>query len=45
MEDGEAGVPMDPAVLHVVEEPKFELDPVTIRSHNMVVRLAQDQEM
>ena len=43
MEDGEAGVPMDPAVLHVVEEPKFELDPVTIQSHNMVVRLAQDQ--
>ena len=43
MEAGEPGAPMGPAVLHVVEEQKLELDPVTIHSHNMVVKPAQDQ--
>ena len=43
MEAGEPGAPMDPAVLHVVEELKSKLDPVTIHSHNMVVKSAQDQ--
>ena len=43
METGEPGAPMDPVVLHVVEEQKSELDRVTIHSHNMVVKLAQDQ--
>ena len=41
MEAGEPGAPMDPAVLHVVEE-KSELDPVTVHGLNMVVRV-QDQ--
>ena len=45
MEAGGAGVFMVPAVLHVVEEQKTELDLVTIHSHNMVVKLAQDQKM
>ena len=43
MEAGEPGAPMDPAVLHVVEEQKPKLDPVTVHSHNMVVKPAQDQ--
>ena len=43
MEAGEPGAPMDFAVLHVVEELKSELVPVTVHSHNMVVRLAQNQ--
>ena len=34
---------MDPAVLHVVEELKSKLDPVTVHSHNMVVNPAQVQ--
>ena len=38
MEAGEAGVPTDPAVLHVVEELKPKLDPVTVHSHNMEVK-------
>ena len=45
MEAGAPGAPMDPAVLRVAEEQKSKLDPVTIHSHNMVVRLAQDQKM
>ena len=45
MENGEDGVPMDPAALRVVEELKSDFDPVTIHSHNMVVKLAQDQKM
>ena len=45
MEAGVPGAPMDPAVLLVVEEQKSKLDPVTVHSHNMVVRLAQDQKM
>ena len=45
MEVGAPGAPMDPAVLRVAEEQKSKLDPVTIHSHNMVVRLAQDQKM
>ena len=43
MEAGEAGVPTDPAVLHVVEELKPKLDPVTVHSHNMVVKSVQAQ--
>ena len=43
MEAGEPGAPMDPAVLHVVEELKSELVPVTVHSHNMVVKPVQDQ--
>ena len=43
MEAGEPGAPMDPAVLHVVEELKSKLVPVTVHSHNMVVKPAQDQ--
>ena len=43
MEAGEPGAPMDPAVLHVVEEEKSELVPVTVHSHNMVVKPAEDQ--
>ena len=43
MEAGGAGVFIVPAVLHVVEEQKTELDPVTVHSHNMVVKPAQDQ--
>ena len=43
MEAGDPGAPMDPAVLHVVEEQKPKLDPVTVHSHNMVVKPAQDQ--
>ena len=38
MEAGVPGVPMDPAVLHVVEEQKSKLDPVTVHSLNMVVK-------
>ena len=30
-------------MLHVVEEPKSELDPVTVHSLNMVVKPVQDQ--
>ena len=43
MEAGVHGALMDLAVLHVVEEQKSELDPVTVHSHNMVVKPAQDQ--
>ena len=43
MEAGEPGAPMDPAVLHVVEELKSKLAPVTVHSHNMVVKPVQDQ--
>ena len=43
MEAGVLGVPMAPAVFHVVEEQKTEPDPATIHSHNMVVKPAQDQ--
>lgn len=42
MEAGVPGAPMDPAVLHVVEE-KSKLDLVTVHSHNMVAKRAQDQ--
>ena len=42
MEAGVPGAPMDPAVLHVVEE-KSELDPVTVHSLNMVAKPVQDQ--
>jgi len=42
-EAGEPGAPMGPAVLHVVEEQELKLDPVTIHSHNMVVKPAEDQ--
>ena len=42
-EAGEPGAPMDPAVLHVVEELKSELAPVTVHSHNMVAKIVQDQ--
>ena len=44
MEAGEPGAPMDRAVKHVVEEQKSKLDPVTVHSHNMVVKPAQDQD-
>ena len=43
MEAGEPGAPMGPAVLHVVEELKSKLAPVTVHSHNMVVKPVQDQ--
>ena len=43
MENGDPGVPMAPAVLHVVREPRPDLDPVTIHHQNMVVKPAQDQ--
>ena len=42
MEAGEPGAPMDPAVLHVVEEQGRKVDPVIVHSHNMEVKLAQD---
>ena len=42
MEAGAHGAPLDRAVLHVVEEQKSELDPVTVHNHNMVVKLVQD---
>ena len=42
MEAGEPGAPMDPAVLHVVEELKSELAPVTVHGLNMVVKPAED---
>ena len=42
MEAGVPGAPMDPAVLHVVEE-KSKLDLVTVHSHNMVAKPVQDQ--
>ena len=42
-EAGEPGAPMDPAVLHVVEEEKSKVDPVTVHSHNMVVKPVQGQ--
>ena len=42
MEAGAPGAPMDRAVLHVVEEQKTELDPVTVHSHNMEVKSVQD---
>ena len=41
MEAGALGAPMDRAVLHVVEEPKTELDPVTVLSPNMEVKPVQ----
>ena len=34
---------MDPAVLHVVEEQKSKLVPVTVHSHNMVAKTVLDQ--
>ena len=43
MEAGEPGAPMGPAVLHVVEELKSELAPVTVHSHNTVAKTVQDQ--
>ena len=43
MEAGVPGAPMDPAVLHVVEEQKSKLDPVTVHSLNMVAKPVQDQ--
>ena len=43
MEAGDPGAPMDPAVLRVMEEQKTKLVPVTVHSHNMVVKPAQDQ--
>ena len=42
MEAGAHGAPLDRAVLHVVEEQKSELDPVTVLSHNMEVKSVQD---
>ena len=42
MEVGAPGAPMEPAVLHVVEEQKSDLDPVTVRSHKMVVKTVQE---
>ena len=42
MEAGAPGAPMDPAVNPVVEEQKSKVDPVTVHSHNMVVKPAQD---
>ena len=42
MEAGEAGAPMAPVILHVVEEQKSKVDPVTVHSLNMVVKPAQD---
>ena len=41
MEAGVPGAPMGPAVLHVVEEQELKLDPVTIHSHNLVVKPAE----
>ena len=43
MEAGEAGAPMAPVILHVVEEQKSKVDPVTVHSHNMVVKPVQAQ--
>ena len=43
METGAPGAPMDPAVLHVVEEQEQKVDPVTVHSHNMVVKPVQGQ--
>ena len=42
MEAGEPGAPMDPAVLHVVEEQKSKLVPVTVHSHNTVAKTVPD---
>ena len=42
MENGDPGDLMDPALLHVMEEPRPELDHVTIHRHNMEVSPAQD---
>ena len=33
---------MDPAAVHVEEEQKPKVDPVTVHRHNMVVEPAQD---
>ena len=43
MEVGAPGAPMGPAMLHVVEEQKLELEHVTLHCHNMVVKAVQDQ--
>ena len=43
MEAGDPGILMDPAVLHVVEEQKSELAPVTVHSHNTVAKTVPDQ--
>ena len=45
MEAGVLGAPMVPAVVHVVEEHKLKVDPVTDHRHNMVVETAQDQNI
>ena len=42
MEAGAPGVPMDPAVKHVVEEQKSNIDPVTVHGLNTVVGTALD---
>ena len=42
MEAGAPGAPMDPAVVHVVEEQEQKVDPVTVHSHNMEVKTAMD---
>ena len=42
MEFGDPGVLMETAVLHVVREPRPDLDPVTIHHQPMVVKPVQD---
>ena len=41
MEAGAPGAPMDPAVVHVVEEQEQKVDPVIVHSHNMEVKPVQ----
>ena len=45
MEAGVPGAPMDPAVLHVEEEPRPDLDHVTIHRLNMEVSPALDHPL
>ena len=43
MEAGAPGAPMEPEVVHVVEEQEREVDPVTVHHPNMVVKPVQGQ--
>jgi len=43
MEAGVPGVPMVPAVVHVVEDININIDPVLIHGLKMVVKTAMDQ--
>ena len=42
MEAGVPGVPMVPAVVHVVEDININIDPAPVHGLNMVVETAQD---